>query len=254
TFSSDGASTGNETGLVVGDCYRWTLTVTDRAANTTGVIRSAAIYVANFDTSGAGEETYFSRVPFDLGGGLRLQIGVHNGEATLERDLFTIPSYGPPQALSLRYSSAETTSSGRFGIGWNSNLTQSLSFDSGLVVWHRADGGREGFTNGSGSWAVIGAHYETLAAGSGADAGRYIITLHDQTKLVFDGTAPGRLVRIENRFGKSLTFSWGSSSATATDASGRATTLAIDAANNRITSATDSAGRAWSFGYTGTDL
>ena len=78
------------------------------------------------------------------------------------------------------------------------------------------------------------------------------ITTKDQTKYVFADTAPGRLKRIENRFGKALTLSWSASSATATDASSRATAIAIDSGNDRITSVTDSAGRAWTFAYTGT--
>jgi hypothetical protein len=68
--------------------------------------------------------------------------GSPNGEATLERDLFSIPSFGPPQELSLSYSSLEPSTAGRFGAGWVSNLSQYLTFESGFVVWHRADGGR----------------------------------------------------------------------------------------------------------------
>ena len=187
-----------------------------------------------------GEETYLTRVPFDLGGGYLLDVGVANGEARLSRDLFSIPSYGPAQALSLTYSSAETGSAGRFGVGWSSNLTQSLTFESGFVVWHRADGGRVPFGNVAGVWTPLAGHYETLTR-STAPA-EDMITLADQTRYVFENTGAGRLLRIENRFGKRLTLTWGTGSATAIDASGRTTTLAIDAANARITGVTDSAG------------
>jgi RHS repeat-associated protein len=221
--------------------YTVRLTVRDWAGNTSAVVTSL-VYLEN---ALRGEEAYLARVPFDLGGGWNLQIGVANGEATLARDLFSIPSYGPPQALSLTYSSLESTSTGRFGYGWSSNLTQYLSFESGFVVWHRADGGRVPFGQIGGTWTPLRGHFETLtSAGS-----EYTVTLKDQTKLVFENSGNGRLKRVENRFAKALTLVWNTSTATATDASGRVTNVTIDSANNRITGLTDSAGRTWSFGY-----
>lgn len=199
-----------------------------------------------------GDETYYASIPFELGGGLRLDVGAHNGEARMSRDLFSIPSYGPPGELSLAYSSLDGSSAGRFGIGWNSNLTQYLSFPSGLVEWHRPDGGRVAFSGSGSTWTVAAAHFEKLTYDGVAHT--YAITQKDQTKLVFQDAAPGRLLKIQNRFGKALTLVWNTSSATATDASGRVTSIVIDSANNRITGVTDSAGRAWGFAYTGTDL
>ena len=222
------------------------LTVHDQAGNAPAVV-TRLVYL---DNSRRGQESYYTPVPFDLGGGWQLGVGMANGELRLDRALFSIPSYGPPQALELSYSSLETSADGRYGVGWSSNLTQYLTFESGFVVWHRADGGRVPFGNVAGSWTPLAGHFETLTG----TAGSYTITLKDQTQLVFADTAPGRLQRIENRFGTALTLTWNASSATATDASGRSTTLTIDAANNRITAAADSAGRAWGFGYTGTDL
>ena len=224
--------------------YTLRLTVHDTAGNAmTPVTR--LVYV---DNTARGDESYYSRVPFDLGGGWGIDMGVATGEARLSRDVFSIPSYGPSQAMSLSYSSAETAATGKVGVGWSSNLTQYLTFESGFVVWHRADGGRVPFGNVGGTWTPLAGHYETLTRNASDDT----VTLKDQTKLVFENTGAGRLKRIENRFGKALTFSWGTASATATDASGRVTTLAIDSGNSRITSVTDSAGRAWTFGYTGT--
>jgi RHS repeat-associated protein len=226
--------------------YTLRLTVHDLAGNTPAVV-TRLVYLEN---GRRGQESYYTRVPFDLGGGWQLAAGVANGELTLDRALFSIPSYGPPQALSLSYSSLETTADGRLGVGWSSNLTQYLTFEAGFVIWHRADGGRVPFGNVGGTWAPLGGHFETLTAGAGA----YTITLKDQSTLVFADAAPGRLQQIRNRFGTALTLTWNTSSATAVDASGRSTAIAIDAANNRVTAATDSAGRAWGFGYTGTDL
>lgn len=225
--------------------YTLRLTVRDLAANTSSVTTRTVI----LENAQRGDEAFFSRVPFDLGGGYGLDIGVANGEARLSRSLFSIPSYGPPGELGLTYSSAETATTGRFGAGWLSNLTQYLTFDAtNLVTWHRSDGGRVPFGNIAGTWTPLRGHFETFGTGSGV----YTITTKDQTKLTFESTGAGRLTKIENRFGKALTLAWSTSSATATDASGRVTTLAIDSVNSRITGATDSAGRAWAFGYTGT--
>jgi RHS repeat-associated protein len=234
------------TGTLTGT-YTLRLTVRDNAGNTTQVTR--LVYL---DNSHRGSEDYWTRVPFDLGGGYELAIGVASGEAALSRDLFTIPSYGPPQALSLAYSSQEPSSSGRFGTGWMSNLTQYLSFEDGFVVWHRQDGGRVPFGDVAGTWTPLRGHFETLTRGSGEDT----ITLKDQSRLVFENSGAGRLKRIENRFGKALTLSWGTSSATMTDASGRgpANNITIDSGSGRITAVADYAGRSWGFAYTLGDL
>lgn len=215
-----------------------------------GGANSVTTRVVYLENAERGEEAYQSRVPFDLGGGWGLDVGVSNGEARLSRDLFSIPSFGTPQELGLSYSSLETGTAGKFGVGWVSNLTQYLTFENGFVVWHRADGGRVPFGSIAGVWTPLRGHFEVLGTGTGT----YIVTLKDQTKLTFENTGLGRLTKIENRFAKALTLVWNTSSATATDASGRLTTLAIDSANNRITAATDSANRVWGFGYTGTDL
>ena len=227
--------------------YTLRLTVRDNAGNANAVT-SATVVLENGQR---GEEDYLSRVPFELGGGYSLDIGVANGEARLSRDLFSIPSFGPPQELGLTYSSLEMATTGKFGVGWMSNLTQYLTFDAtGIVTWHRADGGRVPFGQIAGVWTPLAGHHEVFGTGTGV----YTITLKSQTKLTFESTGAGRLTKIENRFGKALSLVWNTSSATVTDASGRATSLTIDAANNRVTAATDSAGRAWGFAYTGTDL
>jgi RHS repeat-associated protein len=223
--------------------YTLRLTVTDYAGNTT-----ATTNLVYLDNTARGDESYYTKVPFDLGGGWDLGVNVATGEAGLARDLFAIPSYGPAQSLSLAYNSADTGTAGQFGTGWSSNLTQYLTTESGFVVWHRADGGRVAFGQIGGARTALAGHYEKLTAISGG----YKITYTDQSSLTFDDS--GRLTAIGDRFGVSLALSWSASSATATDASGRATTLTIDSANHRITGATDSAGRQWGFAYTGANL
>jgi RHS repeat-associated protein len=233
----------NTTGLAGVHTVR--LSIRDWAGNALSPV-TRTVYVEN---SRRGEETYYERTPFDLGGGWNVSVGLANGEATLSRDLFAIPSYGPAQSLTLTYSSLETTAAGRFGYGWSSNLTQFLSFDipNNVVVWHRADGGRVPFGNIGGTWTPLRGHFETLTS-TGSE---YTITLKDQTKYIFENSGNGRLKRIENRFGKALALVWNTSSATATDASSRVMDIDISSPNNRITDITDSAGRTWTFGYAG---
>ncbi len=232
--------------------YTVRLTVADAAGNTPSVTTRTVV----LENAMRGDEAYYTRVGYDLGGGWALDVGVANGEARLTRDLFSIPSYGPAQALSLTYSSAESGASGRFGVGWSSNLTQYLTFDlaSAVTTWHRADGGRVPFGNVAGTWTPARGHYETLSV-SGSEA---TITARDQTRYVFESTGAGRLKRIVNRFGKALTITWSTSGATVTDASGRGPAagqtynVLHDSTNARVTGFIDYAGRSWTFGYTGT--
>ncbi len=226
--------------------YTLRLTASDMVGNTQQVTRT--IYLENAQR---GDEPYFTRVPFDLQGGWILDVGIANGEARVARDLFSIPSYGPAQELTLTYSSLETGSAGTFGAGWTSNLTQYLTFESGFVVWHRADGGRVPFGQVGGVWRPAPGHVESLTRS--VSPAEDTITFVDQSKVVFD-SASGRLLRIENRFGKRLTVGSSSSTITATDASGRATSLALDTATGQVTSAVDGAGRTWSFAYTSGNL
>ena len=232
--------------------YTLRLTATDYAGNSTVV--TDTVYLDNTER---GAQTYYTSVPFDLGGGWNLGVGVVSGEATLSRDLFSIPSFGPAQAMSVSYNSGDTGTGGQLGTGWSSNLTQYLTFESGFVVWHRADGGRVPFGQIGGVWTALAGHYEKLSSGTGTcgqASSTCVITMTDQSSLTFEGSGSGRLLAMTDRFGKSLNVAWGTSSATATDASGRSTTIAIDSTNHRITAVTDSAGRHWGFSYTGSNL
>ncbi len=79
------------TGALAAGPYTLRLTVRDQAGGTPSVVQRV-VYV---DNTRRGDEGFYSRVPFDLGGGWTLDIGVANGEARLARNLFAIPSYGP---------------------------------------------------------------------------------------------------------------------------------------------------------------
>ena len=156
-----------ETGSLAIGTYTLRLTVTDKAGNQTAV--SSIVYVV--DDTERGDEAYHTSIPFDMGGGWGLGVNVATGEASLSRDLFSIPSYGPGQALSLEYNSGQTSTAGQFGRGWSSNLTQYLDLSglaSGLVVWHRADGGEVPFGSVDGTtWTPLAGHYETLTRPTG---------------------------------------------------------------------------------------
>ena len=237
-------STGSLSGV-----YTVRLTVADGAGNVT--ILTSTVYVANTDR---GSEAYHTYVPFDLAGGWNLGVNVATGEARLSRDLFSIPSFGPAQSLGLTYNSADQRTgdplSSPFGSGWSSNLTSYLDLSdqsSGFIAWHRSDGAEVPFGLMDGVWTPLSGHYKSLTIGSGS----YTITYLDHSSISYDSS--GRLAAISDRFGLSLTIGgWGSGTVTATDASGRATTVVF--ANARISRVTNSAGRAWGFAYTGSDL
>jgi RHS repeat-associated protein len=233
-------ATGSLTGV-----YTLRLTVTDTVGNVSSTTNT--VYLDNTDRDAASHN---AAVPFDLDGGWNLSVNAATGEASLSRDLFSIPSYGPEQALSLTYNSADPSAGGMLGTGWSSNLTQYLSFESGFVVWHDADGVLVPFGKVGGSWTALAGHYETLSTNS---AGAFVVTQKDQTALSFDPTS-GRLTAITDRFGNSLALNWSANQPTATDASGRSTTITLSGSD--ITAVSDSAGRSWSFGYSsdGTEL
>jgi RHS repeat-associated protein len=222
------------------------VTVRDLAGNAAAVA-TQNVWIEN----GLPGEDGFTFVPFDMGGGWTASVGVHDGALVLDRELFTVPSYGPPQALRIHYNSRNTSSAARFGAGWSSNLTQYLEFSGGFVLWHTEEGTVVPFQLAGTAWKPLLGRYETMAYD--AVAATYTITAPDQSRLVFAATAPGRLKRVEDRHGKALTLTWNTTTATATDASSRSTTMTIDG-SSRITNATDSAGRSWGFGYTSGEL
>ncbi|MEI7744702.1 MAG: DNRLRE domain-containing protein, partial [Chloroflexota bacterium] len=221
--------------------YYWCVRVSD---GTGWSARTTASTSFVYDARMAGSERYFTSVPFDLGGDWDLDVAVHNGEARLHRGLFSIPSYGPGQALELTYSSANTDIGGPFGRGWSSNLTQTLTVNAttGLATWKRADGGRTAFIGSDAAWTTVPGHFETLAR-VGTE---YVVMAPDHASLVFDA-ATGHLKRIVDRFGLALTIVWvGTTSITATDVTGHATALTLTGtAPNQLWTVTDSAGRTW---------
>lgn len=227
--------------------YSLRLTVRDKAGNPDSVT-TQNVYVEN----ALPADDAFTAVPFDMGGGWTASVGTDDGGLTLARHLFTIPSYGAPASMTLSHRSRSGSSADRLGAGWSSDLTQRLSFQSGFVLWHTADGSVVPFGQAGGAWKPLLGRYETLS--HDATAGSYTVTLPDQSRLVFADAAPGRLKRIEDRFGNGLGFTWSASSATVTDASGRTTSITIDSGTQRIAGVTDSAGRGWSFAYSGGEL
>jgi len=234
------------------------LTATDAAGNMT-----AATVTVDLDNTDRDTAT----VPFDMDGGWDLGVNVATGEASLARKLFSVPSFGPEQALSIAYNSADASTAGPFGPGWSSNLTQYLDLTSattggGVAVWHEADGTEVPFGSANGTtWTALAGSFEILSKVSTG----YKVTELDQSSYNFD--ANGKLTAITDRYGSALTIAPTASPISATDASGRVTTLALT--GGEITSVTysDCVGtavadwgcahreqRTWGFGYTATRL
>ena len=232
-------ATGSMSGV-----YTVRMIVVDTAGNGTTI--TTTVYVDNADRGG---DAYNTSAPFDLGGGWSAGVNVATGEASIARSLFSIGGYGPAQSLSLTYNSndgrANDPLGSSFGPGWSSNITQYLDVTAraqGFVVWHRADGAEVPFGIVNGSFLVAEGHYEQLAdLGSSG----YKITYVDRSSVTFD--AAGKLAAIVDGYGKSLSVSWGTSSATVTDAVGRHMSISFSGA--QISSVTDSAGRSWAFTY-----
>jgi RHS repeat-associated protein len=246
-------STAGLTGL-----FTLKLTATDAAGNVT-----AATVTVDLDNTDRDTAT----VPFDMDGGWDLGVNVATGEASLARKLFSVPSFGPEQALSLAYNSADASAAGLFGPGWSSNLTQYLDLTNattggGVAVWHEADGTEVPFGSANGTtWIALAGSFETLSKVSTG----YKITELDQSSFSFD--ANGKLTAITDRYGSALTVAPTASPISATDASGRVTTLTLT--GGEITSVTysDCVGtavadwgcahreqRTWGFGYTAAKL
>jgi RHS repeat-associated protein len=263
-ISSDGGATwpaALDSGQLSGSATTWTaptsMVLSDLTAYTWHVRvyngTSWSVYSATsaftYDAYERGGDSFYTRVPFDLGGGWNLGIGVHNGEGSLSRSVFSIPTVGPAGDLALAYNSTNVATAGPFGYGWSSTLTQGLWLNNpatpSLIIWKRADGGRVAFTGSGTTWSAVSGHFETLSY-TGSPTYEYTVTEKDQTKLVFESTGSYRLKRIVDRFSKALTLTYSTGSIVATDATGRATTIALDASGH-VDTVTDVAGRVFDF-------
>ncbi len=269
-LSSDGGATwpaGLDGGQVTSGAATWTAPDTMALADLTTYTWHVRVYDGHswsaysaassftFDAFRRGDEPFYTRVPFDLGGGWSLDVGVHSGEARLARSLFAIGAIGPPAGLELTYNSSDVAAAGAFGTGWSSNLTQHLAITGSLAIWTRADGGRVAFTLAGGTWTAVPGHTEKLTY-AGSPTNEYTVTQPDQTRLVFESTGAYRLKRIVDRFGKTLALTYPTNQIVATDAVGRPTTLQLATFNGtlRVDYATDAAGRTWDLAYDATGL
>ena len=196
-----------DTGTLSG-VYTLRLTVRENASATTSVTTRTVV----LENAKRGTEPYYTRTPFDLGGELdpRRRRGQRRGAPGPRPVQHPLVRAGAGAVAHLQL--AEPGTAGKFGVGWSSNLTQYLTFDvaSAITTWHRDDGGRVPFGLIGGSWKPLAGHLETMAV----SGGEVTITTPDQTKYVFEDTGAGRLKRITNRFGKSLTIVWSTNGAT----------------------------------------
>lgn len=249
-----GGSLGSwATGSLPSGVYTLQLTAVDAAGNAP----TPATVLVYLDNTDRGIEPYYTNVPLDMGG-LKLGVNVATGEATISRNLFDIPSYGPDQSLSLSYNSGQGSAAGMFGTGWSSNLTQYLDTSGagatgGFIIWHESDGGQVPFGSSDGTtWKAMAGHFETLTIPT---AGKYTISEPDHSSYAFADSASStaKLSAITDANGNALTFHWpsGAGTATATDAGGRITSMTVNSAG-QITDVTDSAESSpshWVLGY-----
>ncbi|MFN8518149.1 MAG: DNRLRE domain-containing protein [Chloroflexota bacterium] len=223
--------------------YTVRLTVHDRLANAPAVVSQVVLLgePRQGSSDGGSEHT------FAVGPDWTLGVGVADGELSLSRTLFTIPSYGAPQTMSIHYASGDADDDGLLGTGWSSDLTQRLEeVGSAVVVWHTADGSLLPYAwNGSAFVPPVG-RFETLTHDVGN--ARYVLADPDGSYMRFADSGDGRLLAMCDRFDQCLDLAWGGSSVTATDESNRTTTLTLS--SGRIATAVDSAGRDWAFTYT----
>lgn len=218
------------------------LTVHDLLGNGPTVVTQPVYVGLSRQGSDDGGEAH----PFDPGGDWSMAVGVADGELALERTLFTIPSYGPAQSMTIYYASDDADADGLLGLGWSSDLTQRLEEVGTLVlVWHTADGSLLPFTWNGGAWVPPAGRHETITHEAGN--GRYVLTDPDLSYLRFADSGDGRLLAACDRFDQCLDLAWAGSTVTATDDSGRDTTITLS--SGRIASAEDSAGREWGFVY-----
>ncbi len=215
------------------------LVVRDVAGNETTV--STDVYLDNAPppiAAGTGEA-------FTIPPGFTVELPA-DGDVRVQRSLFDIPVAGPDHTLILRYREGRPTRASLLG-GWRSELTQSLTIADGLVVWHAPDGTDVPFVRLDDRW--VGADGSAWSLAATADA--VTLELHgpDAGVLVFEATAPGRLLRIEDGDGLGLDLAWTATAATATDAAGRSTVLGLDPVTGLVVSATDPAGRTWTLAY-----
>ncbi len=124
--------------LLLGVCYRWQVTVTDGAGNTSSPFTSGS--VIRDTTAGLGAQRQHTFESFDLGGGDSLGVQVANGNLVLSHPIVSLPVRGGSVELSLNYNSHDSASVG-VGPGWRLNLHRRLTLNADDSVTLRDESG-----------------------------------------------------------------------------------------------------------------
>ena len=161
-----------------------------------------------------------------------IHVNTWNGNLFHSIPLLTIPGRGLPIEISMSYNSADHSfTPPRYGYGWQFSYNTYYGKDAGgniTIVWE--DGRNDKFTKTDGSFTPPPGIYDTLEEYL---SGKYKLTTTHGLEFYFDNPSHGRLTKIEDINGNTMTFSY---------------------TGDLLTTIIDAAGRQVNLGYTGSKL
>jgi len=218
--------------------------------------------------------------PRDFQDTVRASVDAESGTLSLSGSEFEAPFFDLPFGFSLTYSSADAGRAGTAGYGWSTSADQYLRMYVDFNISEfRGDGSHVGFLfkpadpnqfvdsyDGDNHiyYNLDQGHYEAQSATNTSTLTRlsatdYLVRHQDGTELRYAGyTAPwhtpqsktaGKLTKITDPHGNSLTFSYNSDGllTTVADSAGRKIKLSYE--NGLLTSVTDPAGGVYHYAY-----
>ncbi|MDZ4063272.1 MAG: right-handed parallel beta-helix repeat-containing protein, partial [Coriobacteriia bacterium] len=175
-------------------------------------------------------------------------VNTSTGNYYFSRMDISVPGKGLPLEFSRTYNNQDNTNNGALGYGWTNNMDTYLRFDpDDAITALYGDGRRVQFTpDGASGYETASERRERLVAN---EDGTYEIVFVDQGRYEFNEN--GRVTTQLDRYGNSLEFDYGDANeslvSTVTASDGRY--LALQYTGSRISTITDSAGRAASYAY-----
>jgi hypothetical protein len=251
TYNNDGtASTTpppvSQTGLQMGYCYRWLLTLTDFTGTTATF--SSGLLIRD-PSSAFGEQGQMSMESWDLGGGDQASVNVASGNLVVSHSLVSLPIRGSSVSLGLVYNSQDSANVG-LGTGWRLNVQRRLTQNAdGSVTFIDSDGARYLFTSPVTNGTVTTytrpvALFATLVQDT-SKPDQFTLTYKDLSadQFVTFGS-DGLLARQQDRFGNGVTIAYNAGTediATLTDDVGRAINFAWNTTSSphQLSSITD---------------
>lgn len=226
---SIGASPQAVGDLALSACYRWKLTVTDGAGNSSTQVTSGSIY--RDTTSGLGADSQFTFESLDLGAGDGLAVNVASGNLFASHPIVSLPIRGGSVSLGLSYNSQDSASIG-VGPGWRLSVQRRLALNGdGTVTYTDPSGARHKFTSPSTVGTVTtytrpATLYATLVKDT-SQTPQFTLTFRDRSvdKFTTSGSE-GLLSSSVDRFANGYTIAYESGSS-------RVSTL-TENGNNRV--------------------